>query len=72
MKNLIAKKENRALMKRRELITSGIDSKMLRIRHFELEKKEGDNWVIIANVSEETQTSIECLHRSAQVLIVNP
>ena len=58
-------------MKRRQLITSGIDSKMLRIRHFELEKKEGDHWVIIANVNEETQTIIECLHRRAKVLIVN-
>ena len=46
-------------MKRRELITSGIDSKLLRIRHLELKKKEGDNWVIIPNVNEESQTSKE-------------
>ena len=45
-------------MKRRELITSGIDSKLLRIRHLELKKKEGDNWVI-PNVNEESQTSKE-------------
>ena len=37
-----AKEENKALMKRRELITVGIDSTLLRIRHLELEKKEGD------------------------------
>ena len=54
-----AKKENKALMKRRELITSGIDSNLLRIRHIELERKEGDNWVIIPNVNEESQTSKE-------------
>ena len=34
-----AKKGNKALMKRRELITSGIDSKMLRIRHLEHEER---------------------------------
>ena len=54
-----AKEENKALMKRRELITSGIHSKWLRIRHLELDKKEGDNWVIIPNVNEKGQTSKE-------------
>ena len=42
-----AQKENKAFMKRRELITSGIDSKLLHIRHLELENKESDNCVII-------------------------
>ena len=53
------KKENEALLKRRELITSGIDSKLLRIRHLELEKEESDNWVIIPYVNEESQTGEE-------------
>ena len=58
-------------MKRRELIISGIDSKLLRIQHLEFEKNEGDNWVIIPNLNEESRTTKKWLHRSANVLTVN-
>ena len=66
------KKENKALLKRRELITSGIDSKLLRIRHLELEMEEGGNWVMIPYVNKESQTSendyVEALKYSPSML----
>ena len=59
-------------MKKRELITNGMDSKLLRFRLHELEKKESDNWVIIPNVKEESQTGkidyIEALKNSPSKL----
>ena len=59
-------------MKKRELITNGIDLKLLRIGHHELEKKKSDNWFIIPNVNEESQTGkndyIEALKNSPSKL----
>ena len=40
-----AEKENNCLKKRRELISNGIEAKILRVRNLTLEVKENGNWV---------------------------